>query len=121
MINRGTAEGMEAGHVLAIQKAGARFQDRSQRGEITTVQLPGAMPDLISGAKIAIVDAMTGAFLAEFISAQQGLGFLMVLGNSSYDTPMLFAAVILTVLLGLLGFGAVSLAERRLLRWRSSR
>ncbi|WP_223690515.1 ABC transporter permease [Leifsonia poae] len=86
-----------------------------------TVQIPGAMPDLLSGAKIAIVDAMTGAFLAEFISAQQGLGFLMVLGNSSYNTPMLFAAVILTVAVGLLGFGAVSLAERRLLKWRSAR
>ena len=87
----------------------------------TTVQLPGAMPEILAGAKIAIVDAMTGAFLAEFISAQQGLGFLMVLGNSSYNTPMLFAAVILTVAVGLLGFGAVSLAERRLLTWRSVR
>lgn len=88
---------------------------------LVTVQLPGAMPDLLSGAKITIVEAMTGAFLAEFISAQHGLGFLMVLGNSSYNTPMLFAAVILTVLLGLLAFGAVSFTERRLLRWQSAR
>ncbi|TAM70065.1 MAG: ABC transporter permease [Microbacteriaceae bacterium] len=99
----------------------ARLLDMGRWRYFVTVQVPGAMPDLISGAKIAIVDAMTGAFLAEFISAQQGLGFLMVLGNSSYNTPMLFAAVILTVVLGLLGFGLVSLAERRLLRWRSTR
>lgn len=87
----------------------------------TTVQIPAAMPDLISGAKIAIVDAMTGAFLAEFISAQQGLGYLMVLGNSSYNAPMLIAAVIMTIVIGLLGFGAVSLVERRLLRWWKNR
>lgn len=87
----------------------------------STVQFPGALPDLFSGAKIAIIDAMTGAFLAEYISAQHGLGYLMILGNSSYNTPMLIAAVILTVLLGLTGFGLVSLAERRLLRWRAVR
>ncbi|NML42753.1 LysM peptidoglycan-binding domain-containing protein [Ramlibacter sp. G-1-2-2] len=39
-INRGTAEGMEPGVVLAIQKAGAAIKDRSQRGEIVHVQLP---------------------------------------------------------------------------------
>lgn len=98
----------------------ARLLEMGRWRYFVTVQIPGAMPDLISGAKIAIIDAMTGAFLAEFISAQAGLGFLMVLGNSSYNTPMLFAAVIITVLLGLLGFGAVTLAERRLLRWRST-
>ncbi|QEE62390.1 ABC transporter permease [Salinibacterium sp. dk2585] len=85
-----------------------------------TVQLPGSMPELMSGAKIAIIDAMTGAFLAEYISAQVGLGYLMVLGNSSYNTPMLIAAVLLTVLAGLAGFGAIGLLEKRLLRWRRS-
>jgi len=39
-INRGTADGMEPGMVLAIQKAGAAIKDRSQRGEIVHVQLP---------------------------------------------------------------------------------
>ncbi|WP_141881458.1 ABC transporter permease [Homoserinimonas aerilata] len=86
-----------------------------------TVQLPGSMPELISGAKIAIIDAMTGAFLAEYISAQVGLGYLMVLGNSSYNTPMLIAAVLLTVVAGLAGFGLIGLAEKRLLRWRTNR
>lgn len=85
---------------------------------LTQLQLPGAVPDLFAGAKIAIVDAMTGAFLAEYISAQQGLGYLMVLGNTSYNTPLLFAAVIVTVATGLIGFGVISIAERRLLRWR---
>ncbi|GAB3261523.1 ABC transporter permease [Arthrobacter pigmenti] len=84
-----------------------------------TVQLPGSMPELFSGAKVAIIDAMTGAFLAEYITAQQGLGFLMVLGNSTYNTPMLIAAVIVTVVIGLTGFGLVVLVEKRLLRWRS--
>jgi len=62
---------------------------------------------------------MTGAFLAEFISAQEGLGYLMVLGNTSYNSSLLIAAVIVTVITGLAGFGVISLAERRVLRWRA--
>jgi len=40
VINKGTADGMEAGHVLAIQKSGATIIDRSQPGEKTEVKLP---------------------------------------------------------------------------------
>ena len=36
VINRGRAEGVETGHVLAILKAGARVDDRSQAGERAT-------------------------------------------------------------------------------------
>ncbi|WP_329254426.1 ABC transporter permease [Actinoallomurus sp. NBC_01490] len=84
---------------------------------LRVIQIPAAMPALLAGAKIAVIDAMTGAFLAEYLSSQRGLGYLMVLGNTSNDTPMLIAAVIITVLVGLLGFGLISLAEKRILRW----
>ena len=82
------------------------------------IQLPGAMPSLAAGAKLAIVDSMTGAFLAEYISAQQGLGFIMLYGNTTYTTPMLMAAVVVTVIVGLSGYALIGLLERRLLRWR---
>jgi NitT/TauT family transport system permease protein len=83
-----------------------------------TIQFRVATPALMAGAKVAVVDAMTGAFLAEYITAQQGLGYLMVLGNTSYNTPLLVAAVVVTVVIGLAGFGLVSLVEAWLLRWR---
>jgi hypothetical protein len=40
MINRGTADGLESGHVLAILKAGERRLDKSQPGERTPIKLP---------------------------------------------------------------------------------
>lgn len=100
----------DLGRVLGFGRARHLFQ----------LQLPNATPELFAGAKIAIVDAMTGAFLAEFISAQEGLGYLMVLGNTSYNSSLLIAAVIVTIATGLAGFGIISLAERRILRWRAS-
>ncbi len=93
-----------------------RLLDLSAWDFFRVVQIRAATPALTAGAKIAVIDAMTGAFLAEYITAQEGLGYLMVLGNTSYNTPLLVAAVVVTVLVGLAGFGAVSLAERRLLR-----
>lgn len=89
----------------------------SRRQYLRTIQLPAAMPAMLAGAKIAVIDAMTGAFLAEYLASERGLGYLMVLGNTSNNTPLLIATVLITVVVGLLGFGLVSLAERRLLRW----
>jgi hypothetical protein len=40
VISQGAAEGIENGHVLAILKAGAKVDDRSQRGERAQIQLP---------------------------------------------------------------------------------
>jgi NitT/TauT family transport system permease protein len=52
------------------------------------------------------------------MSGRQGLGHLMTYASATYRTPMLFAAVILTVLLGILVYAAIDGAERRLLAWR---
>ncbi len=81
------------------------------------IQLPYSLPTIFSGAKIAIVDAMTGAFLAEYIAGNKGLGYLMNLGGSTFNSSILFASVICTVLVGLIGFGVVALAEKALVPW----
>lgn len=82
------------------------------------IQLPGAVPSLLAGAKLAVVDSMTGAFLAEYISAQRGLGYLMVLGNSTYNTSLLMAAILLTITVGVSSYALVAAVEKRLLAWR---
>ncbi|MFI6481441.1 ABC transporter permease [Nonomuraea sp. NPDC050663] len=89
-----------------------RLLNLSRAQYLFKIQIPAATPALLAGAKIAVIDAMTGAFLAEYLSAQRGLGYLMILGNTSNDTPLLIAAVLVTVLVGLTGFGLVSLVER---------
>jgi NitT/TauT family transport system permease protein len=101
-------EARDLGRILGFSRAQSFWK----------IQLPGATPDLFAGAKLGILEAIEGAFLAEFITAQFGLGYLMVLGTATYDAPMLFAAVILTVIVGLTGFGAIYGAERYFLRWR---
>ena len=47
VINKGTADGMEVGHVLAVQRAGRRLTDRSQPGERTDIKLPNERNGLL--------------------------------------------------------------------------
>src|SRR6478672_11008501 len=47
VINKGAADGMEVGHVLAVQRAGARMTDRSQPGERTEIKLPNERNGLL--------------------------------------------------------------------------
>lgn len=96
----------------------ARLLDMGILMKLRIIEFPAALPSLIAGMKLAIVDSMTGAFLAEYISAQRGLGYLMVLGNTSYNTPMLIAAVLLTVAVGLLGYATITVIEIRVLKWK---
>lgn len=105
-LNSVTSDQVDLGRVLGMPRR--RF--------FWTIQLPSCLPSLFSGAKISIIDAMTGAFLAEYITARKGLGYLMVLGNSTFDSALLISAVLLTVMTGLLGFGIVTVAERALVK-----
>jgi hypothetical protein len=47
VINKGTADGVEMGHVLAILKEGERRVDRSQPGERTDIKLPNERNGLL--------------------------------------------------------------------------
>lgn len=67
----------------------------------TKVQLPGALPYVFSGMKVAAILAIAGAVVGEFIGSERGLGFLMVQVQTSLDTPAMFMAVVLLTLIGI--------------------
>jgi NitT/TauT family transport system permease protein len=53
----------------------------------------------------------------EFIAAENGLGYLQLVSQVRLDTPLLFAAVVVLSLLGVLLFNAIALLERIALPW----
>ena len=59
-----------------------------------------------------------GAVVAEIISANRGLGYLVQLSAMNFDTTGVFVALIAVTLIVFICNGAVDFAERRLLRWR---
>ena len=78
------------------------------------IQLPGALPYIFSGMKVAAVLAVAGAIVGEFLGSDRGLGYLMLQVQVTLDTPAMFMAVGLITLLGMLLYGAVLLMERLL-------
>jgi len=89
---------------------------RSLRGSrwqlFVKIQLPGALPYIFSGMKVASILAVAGAVVGEFLGSDTGLGYLMLQVQVTLDTPAMFMAVILITLLGMLLYGFVLLLER---------
>ena len=81
------------------------------------IKLPGALPQLFAGLKIAITFAVIGAIVAEFAGASNGLGYLIQFASTQLDTPLLFAALILVSAIGVALYYAIVLLERLLLPW----
>ncbi|GAB4528176.1 MAG: ABC transporter permease [Anaerolineae bacterium] len=84
----------------------------------TKLELPAAMPVLLTGIKTSATLAVIGAVVGEFIVANAGLGFLMNLARSTFDTALVFVAIITLALLAGTLYSLVSLLERRLLAWQ---
>lgn len=82
------------------------------------VQLPAALPFMLSGAKIGISISTIGAVIGEWVGAKAGLGRLMLDANSQLQVSLVFAAILCLTLMGLGLFGLMTLIERWLTPWR---
>jgi len=78
----------------------------------TKIQLPGALPYIFSGMKVAAILAVAGAVVGEFLGSDKGLGYLMLQVQVTLDTAAMFMAVLLITFIGMLLYGAVILLER---------
>jgi NitT/TauT family transport system permease protein len=77
----------------------------------TSVRFPSALPYIFSGMKIAITLAIIGVIIGEFITAQAGLGYLIIFATARADTEVSMAAIVVLCVCGLLLYGIVALGE----------
>ncbi len=82
------------------------------------LELPASLPVLLGGLRIGATLSVIGAIVGELVDAQEGLGFLLQLGDFQYDTSMVFVAVFMLVALALGLYGIVTLLEKRFLKWQ---
>ena len=85
------------------------------------LQLPYALPFILTGMKTSIGLALIGSVVAEFVAGSgtsTGLAWRIIEAGNRLDVPKLFAALILLVILGVILFLIMSLLEKILLkRW----
>lgn len=81
------------------------------------VEVPLALPTILSGTKIGFTLAVTGATVAEFMGADRGLGLLLNVSKGLFDTPLLFVALVTLIAMAGVAYGTVAALERLLVRW----
>ena len=84
------------------------------------LRFPASLPTLFAGLKVAVTLCVVGATIGEWVGSHQGLGYLMLQSNALLRVDLVFAAILMLSILGLLLFGGLRIIERRVLRWRGS-
>jgi NitT/TauT family transport system permease protein len=87
------------------------------RDIILKVGLPRAMPYFFASLKVALTVAFVGSIIAETVGANKGIGHLMIIASSRFDTPLVFAGMIVSGVLGVLMYVVAVAIEQRMTGW----
>jgi NitT/TauT family transport system permease protein len=98
----------------------ARSMKASRLQTFLKISLPQAMPSIFAGLKVSVTLAVVGAVVGEFVGSNSGIGYLLQIANGNFDLPLMFAALTVLSLIGVLLFVAVDLVERFTIPWHAS-
>ncbi|MCL6649740.1 MAG: ABC transporter permease [Chloroflexi bacterium] len=110
---------------------GIRSIDRGHQDLMTVVQasrwqrlwlleIPSSLPYVLTGIELAIVFAITGAVVGEYLGGDRGLGALAVITLAALRTDALFATVFILTVLGFLLYAVVAASRRFVIPWHES-
>jgi NitT/TauT family transport system permease protein len=111
-----TSSGVRALDAKLVQMA--QVAGASERQIARHIVMPGAVPAIFAGFRIAVPYAIGAAVIAELISSNRGLGYLVQTGAMNFDTTSVFAAIAAATLVVLGTNGLMDGLERLLLKWR---
>ncbi len=95
-----------------LRALGARKRDI-----LLKVGLPRSMPYFFASLKVAVTLAFVGAIISETVAGKNGIGYLMMAATANFDTPLVFAGLFVTSVMGIAMYGLFAVAERRLTGW----
>ena len=84
------------------------------------VRAPSALPQMFAGFKIAVCLAVVGAIVGEFVGSDRGLGYLLLTSTGTLDGPLVWAALLVLIGMGMALFAIVSWVERLAIPWHVS-
>lgn len=76
-----------------------------------------SMPFLFSSLRITATTSVIGAIVAEWIGSQRGLGYMIIQATYNFDTPLLYATMIMASLVAVVFFLIVTILERLFVTW----
>ena len=84
------------------------------------LELPSALPYILTGMEVGIVLAIIGAVVGEFLGGNAGLGYMLVAKMNAYETDALFAVIIHLTVVGFLFYILIGALRRFLIPWHES-
>lgn len=85
------------------------------------IEFPAALPPFFAGLRIAATLAVIGVVVGELVGGNTGLGYLLSFGEGAGNTAMVFVAIILLTLIGIVLYGVIVLIENRVLHYLPAR
>ena len=113
-----TAVGLKSVPVEMLDLARSMGSSRSQ--VFWRFRLPHALPNIFGGLKVGITLSVIGSIVGEFVGADRGLGYLLTVSIGRLDTALLFAAIVVLVVIGVVLYGVVDFVERATVKWHPS-
>lgn len=95
----------------------ARSMGATRQQIFTRFRLPTSLPYMFSGLKVAATLAVVGAVVGEFVGADKGLGYLLLVANSNLQTALMFGTIVALTAQGLILFYAIQFLESLLIPW----
>lgn len=83
------------------------------------VRVFASLPYLFSSLKISATSSVIGAIVAEWIGSQVGLGYLIIQATYNFNTPLLYATMVLASVMAFVFFAAIGLIERFVVTWEA--
>jgi NitT/TauT family transport system permease protein len=114
IVNTMAGIGATSGNLIDV----ARTFGASQRLQLTAVALPGAVPNILTGLRLAGGHAMVGVIVAELVAGNQGLGFLLNLAGANLQSGTVMALILLIGLWGILFAEVMRRIEDHFEQWR---
>ncbi|MFL6797786.1 MAG: ABC transporter permease [Xanthobacteraceae bacterium] len=81
------------------------------------IEVPASMPALMAGLRIGATLAVIGVTVGELVGGNTGLGYLITFGEGQANTAMVFNAIVLLTLVGIVLYAAVTMLEARVLHY----
>lgn len=95
----------------------ARTSGATRLGRLVRVTLPAALPSIATGIRVSASIALLVGVTAEFVAGNAGIGSYMQRQQAAFQLPEMYAAVLLTGLLGYTINVALRATERRVVFW----
>ncbi len=89
----------------------------SKRDILVKVGFPRSLPFLFASLKVAITLSFVGAVIAETVAGSEGIGHVMLIASSNFNTPLMFAGLIVIAAMAIAMYAIFAVTDRRFTGW----